>query len=94
MGVICSCICLYTVLIGFGLVLTTNKNKGNLHDYVICWMFQYNTKWVVLFNLVKAGHLRFLAIFHNLAANLYGFLLKTNKILINTTKSSRFFNFG
>jgi len=29
-----------------------------------------NCKWVILLNLVHSGNLQFLAIFHNLAANL------------------------
>jgi len=40
--------------------------------------------WVLLLNLVHTGNLQFLAIFHSLAANEHGFLLKTSKISINT----------
>jgi len=42
--------------------------------------------WVILLNLVHTGNLPFLAIFHNLAANEHGFLLKTSKMSINTPK--------
>jgi len=42
--------------------------------------------WVILLNLVHTRNLQFLAIFHNLAADVYGFVLKTNKISIHITK--------
>jgi len=37
-------------------------------------------------NLLHTQNLQFLAIFHNLAANVYRFVPKTNKISINKTK--------
>jgi len=42
--------------------------------------------WVILLNLVHTGHLEFLAIFHNLAANEHGFLPKASKISVDTFK--------
>jgi len=42
--------------------------------------------WVILLNFVHIENDQFLAIFHNLAANEQGFLLKTSKILMNTPK--------
>jgi len=47
--------------------------------------------WVILLILVHTGNLQLLAIFHNLAANEHGFLLKTSKISITTPKQSRLF---
>jgi len=53
-----------------------------------CLLYQHHN-WVILFNLVHIRNLQFLAIFPNLAANLYGFLLKTNSISINTTTNNQ-----
>jgi len=42
--------------------------------------------WVILLNLVHTQNVQFLAIFHNLAGNELGFLVKTSKTPVNTPK--------
>jgi len=57
----------------------------------VCLMHFFKCFWVILPNLVHTGFLQFLAIFHNLAGNEHGLLVKTTKTPINTLKLSKFF---
>jgi len=63
-------------------------NSNNFYNAYVSLGFN---KRVILLNLVHAGNLQFLAIFHNFAANEQVFLHKTSKISINTPKYLKYF---